>query len=45
MDKPAVLALNKIDCDPEGKAAEEVLQKLKNLPGMLINCQKGFLNQ
>ncbi|CAG2231017.1 GTP-binding protein 10,GTP-binding protein 10 homolog,GTPase Obg,GTPase Obg/CgtA [Mytilus edulis] len=35
LDKPAVLALNKIDCDPEGKAAEEVLQKLKNLPESL----------
>ena len=34
LEKPAVLALNKIDTDPGGKLTDSIVQLIKNLPGM-----------
>jgi GTPase involved in cell partitioning and DNA repair len=34
LDKPAVLALNKIDEDLDGAAVKEILQKVRDLPGI-----------
>lgn len=35
LDKPAVLALNKVDMDPDGTALQEVMEKIKKLPDSL----------
>jgi hypothetical protein len=34
LDKPAVLALNKIDEDLDGAAVKDILQKVRDLPGI-----------
>ena len=34
LQKPAVLALNKIDEDPEGKLTDRIVQMVKDLPGI-----------
>jgi len=33
LQKPAVIALNKIDLDPSGKITDEIVDRLKHLPG------------
>lgn len=33
VDKPAVLALNKIDCDHDGSIVKDIIERIKGLPG------------
>ena len=40
LEKPAVLALNKIDTDPGGECTDKIVQLIKNLPGMYRNDPK-----
>ena len=34
LEKPAVLALNKIDTDPGGERTKTIVELIKNLPGI-----------
>jgi len=34
LDKPAVLALNKVDEDLDGAVVKDILQKVRDLPGI-----------
>ena len=36
LDKPAVLALNKIDCDPDGALVKDIIARVKSLPGSIF---------
>lgn len=33
VDKPALLALNKIDCDHDGSIVKDIIERIKSLPG------------
>ncbi|XP_022316504.2 GTP-binding protein 10 homolog [Crassostrea virginica] len=37
LDKPAVLALNKIDCDPDGSIVKDIIERVKTLPETVSN--------
>lgn len=37
VDKPAVLALNKIDCDHDGSIVEDIIERIKSLPDSISN--------
>ncbi|XP_052716633.1 GTP-binding protein 10 homolog [Crassostrea angulata] len=37
VDKPAVLALNKIDCDHDGSIVKDIIERIKSLPDSISN--------
>lgn len=37
VDKPAVLALNKIDCDHDGSIVKDIIERIKGLPESISN--------